>query len=116
MFALRQSKRTPMPPVSSQELLAEKTATWDYSDNREVELPQVVIDLLLAHAANDEEWQNAIDLYPIVRLTSVMKYIDGLPSLRQYSGTPVSMAVVSAAVAGAHNKVKTTAVALKALS
>ncbi len=81
---------------------------WDWRNNTEVELPQVVIDLLLAQRANDQEWQNAIDLYQFVGLSSVMNYIDGLPSLRQYFGTTTAtVARVSAAVA-ALAKAKTT--------
>ena len=117
LFALRQSKRPHLPPVSTQELLAEKTATWDWRNNTEVELPQVVIDLLLAQRANDQEWQNAIDLYQFVGLSSVMNYIDGLPSLRQYFGTTsATIASVSAAVARTHTKAKTTTVPVQARS
>ena len=48
------------------------------------------------------EWQNAIDLYQFVGLSSVMNYIDGLPSLRQYFGTTsATVAGVSAARANA---------------
>ncbi len=117
LFALRQSKRPHLPPVSAQELLAEKTATWDWRNNTEVELPQVVIDLLLAQRANEMEWQNAIDLYQFVGLSSVMNYIDGLPSLRQYFGTTsATVASVSAAVARTHTKAKTTTVPVQARS
>ena len=48
LFALRQSKRPHFALVSAQELLAEKTAIWNWRNNTEVELPQVVTLLLLA--------------------------------------------------------------------
>lgn len=114
LFALRQSKRPHLPPVSSQEILGEKVATWDYRENRELDLPQVVMDLLLAQGATQSEWHNAIDLYQIVGLSAVMKYIDGLPSVRQYFGTAVTVA--TAAVIPTQIKTKTTAVPVKALS
>ena len=116
LFGLRQQKRSHLPPVSSQELLSEKVPTWDRRENREVELPQVVIDLLLAGGANDQEWHSAIDLYQIIGLGGVMRYIEGLPSVRQYFDIPVSMTVASAAVIPAHAKVETRAVPVKALS
>lgn len=116
LFRLRQEKRPHLPPVSSQELLSEKVATWDSRENREVELPQVVIDLLLAQSASEREWQSAIDLYQIIGLGGVMEYIEGLPSLRKYFGTPVSTAAASTAVMPAQTKTKTTVVAVKALN
>ncbi len=116
LFALRQSKRPHLPPVSTQELLAEKTATWDWRNNTEVELPQVVIDLLLAQRANEMEWQNAIDLYQFVGLSSVMNYIDGLPSLRQYFGTTSATVAGASAAVAKLAKTKTTAVPVQALS
>lgn len=116
LFRLRQLKRPYLPPVSTQSLLSEKVATWDCQGSTEVELPQVVIDLLLAGAASNEEWQNVIDLYQIVGLAGVLKYIDGLPSLRQYFGIPVRMETASAAVVGTRTKVKTRAIPVKTLS
>lgn len=114
LFRLRQSKRPHLPPVSTQELLSEKVATWDCCENREVELLQVVIDLLLAQGANDKEWHSAIDLYQIIGLSGVMQYIDGLPSVRQFFDIPVSMAV-SATIVPTQNKTETTVVRVKAL-
>lgn len=115
LLGLRQSKHPHLPPVSSQELLGEKVATWDCRENREIELPQVVIDLLLAGGVNDHEWHSAIDLYQIIGLSGVMQYIDGLPSVRQYFDTPVSMTAASASVIPAPTKAKTRAVPVKAL-
>lgn len=116
LFRLRQSKRPHLPPVSSQELLSEKVATWDCRENREIELPQVVIDLLLAQGANDKEWHSALDLYQIIGLGGVMRYMEGLPSVRQYFDIPVSMTAASAAVRSGHTKVETRAVSVKALN
>lgn len=72
----------------------------------------MVVDLLLAQAATDDEWHNAIDLYQIVGLSAVMKYIDGLPSVRQYFQTAGTVA--TAAVIPTQIKTKTTAVLVKA--
>ena len=51
LFSLRQQARPSLPPVSSQELLAEKVSTWNARDRKEVEVPQVIVDLLLAQNA-----------------------------------------------------------------
>lgn len=114
LFRLRQEKRPDLPPVSSQEILGEKVSTWDCRENKEVELPQVVIDLLLDLGANESEWHSAIDLYEIIGLGGVMQYINGLPFVRQHFGIPVSIAV-SATVVPTQNKTETTVVRVKAL-
>lgn len=115
LFALRQLKQSPKPPVSSQELLAEKTATWDCRNNTEVELLQVVIELLLAQGANDEEWHSALDLYQMIGLSGVMRYVEGLPTLRKYFGTAGAAVTATATTIPAHTKAKTTTVPVQAL-
>lgn len=115
LFGLRQSKRPHLLPASSQEILGEKVLTWDCRENKEVELPQVVIDLLLAQGANDHEWHSAIDLYQIIGLGGVMRYVKGLPSVRQHFGYSVSTAAASEAVMPAHIKAKASSVSVDAL-
>jgi hypothetical protein len=113
LFRLRQEKRPHLPPVSSQELLAEKVSAWNHREKREVELPQVLIDLLLAQEASAQQWQSAMDLYEIVGLATAMRLVEGLPALRQHFGKAISTAAASAAVVPAQTKAKTTGVALK---
>lgn len=115
VFRLRQEKRSHLPPVSSQELLAEKVSTWSQRDPTEVELPQVMIDLLLAQGADDLEWQSAIDIFGVVGLPGAMSYIEGIPYLRKCKSVPVSTAHVSAAVP-VSSKAKVTSVSVKALN
>lgn len=93
LFNLRQQARPHLPPVSAQELLAEKVRTWNARDCREVELPQVILDLLLAQEATAEEWESAIDLFGVIGLSSTINYIESLPELRQYFGTTAAAAV-----------------------
>ncbi|WP_009631582.1 hypothetical protein [Synechocystis sp. PCC 7509] len=98
LFALRQQARPHLPPASSQELLAEKVLTWNARDCKEVELPQVIIDLLLAQRASDEEWESAIDLLGVIGLSSTINYVESLPVFRQHFNRAESTAVVSAKV------------------
>ena len=55
LFALRLQARPHLPPASAQELLAEKVLSWNARDCKEVKLPQVILDLLLAQEAKAEE-------------------------------------------------------------
>ncbi len=98
LFALRQQARPHLPPISSQELLAEKVATWNAQERREVELPQVILDLLLAQSANEDEWQSAIDLFGVIGLSATINFIDNLPMLRQHFNRSASTAKASAQV------------------
>lgn len=98
LFALRSKARPHLPPISSQELAQEKVATWSARDKREVELPQVIVDLLLAHNADDQEWQSAIDLFGVIGLPGVLRYLEQLPSIRQHFNRAASMAAASAQV------------------
>lgn len=98
LFNLRQQARPHLPPVSSEELLAEKVQTWNARDHREVELPQVILDLLLAQNATESEWESAIDLFGVIGLSSTINYVESLPELRQYFGTTATAAAVSAQV------------------
>lgn len=98
VFELRQAKRPHRPPVSSQELLAEKVFYWSKRERKEVELPQVMVDLLTDQNADDDEWQSAIDLFGVVGLFGAMTYIEGIPYLRKTKGLPISTAAESAAV------------------
>jgi len=98
LFSLRQQARPHLPPVSSQELLAEKVSTWNARDCKEVELPQVIIDLLLAQNATQEEWESAIDLLGVIGLSSTINYVESLPVFRQHFNRAASTAVVSAKV------------------
>lgn len=115
VFELRQQKRSHLPPISSQELLEEKIPAWNQRYQEEIQLPQVLVDLLLAHSANDQEWQSAIDLYDIAGLAAAMRLVEGLPVLRQHFWTPVSTAADSAAVPVVA-ATKTTKVTVKAFS
>jgi len=98
LFSLRQQARPHLPPVSSQELLAEKVKTWNARDRKEVEVPQVILDLLLAQSATEDEWESAIDLFGVIGLSSTINYIQSLPELRQYFGTTASASAVSTQV------------------
>ncbi len=98
LFSLRQQARPHLPPVSSQELLAEKVLTWNARDCKEVEVPQVILDLLLAQRATEEEWESAIDLFGVIGLSSTINYIESLPVFRQHFGTTANAAAVSTQV------------------
>lgn len=98
LFGLRQQARPHLPPVSSQELAQEKVATWSARDKQEVELPQVIVDLLLAHNADDQEWQSAIDLFPYIGLSSTISFVEGIPAFRQHLNKQSSTAKASAQV------------------
>ena len=98
LFSLRQQARPYLPPISSQELLGEKVRTWNARDHREVELPQVILDLLLAHSATDEEWESTINLFGVIGLASTINFIESLPVFRQHFNRAVSTAAASAKV------------------
>ncbi len=98
LFSLRQQARPHLPPVSSQELLAEKALTWNARDRKEIELPQVIIDLLLAQNAAEDEWESAIDLFGVIGLSATINYVESLPVFRQHFNRAASTAVVSAKV------------------
>lgn len=98
VFELRLQLSPHLPPVSTQELLAEKVSTWSKRERSEVELPQVMVDLLMSQNADAEEWQSAIDLFGVVGLFGAMTYIQGIPYLRKTKGLPISTAQESAAV------------------
>lgn len=98
LYALRQQARPHLPPISVQELAQEKVATWSMRDRKEVELPQVLVDLLLAQNASEEEWQSAIDLFPYIGLSGVLSFVEGLPAWRQHLNKQVSLAAASAGV------------------
>ncbi len=98
VFELRQEKSPHLPPVSTQELLAEKVSTWSKRERKEVEIPQVMVDLLHEQGADSQEWQSAIDLFGVVGLFGAMTYIEGIPYLRKTKGLPISTAAESAAV------------------
>lgn len=116
VFELRQAKSPNLPQVSSQELLAEKVSTWSQRDSTKVELPQVLIDLLLAQNADDEEFQSAIDLFGVVGLPGAILYVDGIPHFRECKGKPVSTAAASAAVVPSQAWSKATTVTVKAFN
>lgn len=113
LFRLRQQKRPHLPPVSSQDLLAEKVPVWNHYYREEVEIPQVLLDLLVAQNTDEEEWQSAIDLYEIIGLSGAMEYVRSIPYLRQHFGKPVSTAAASATVVPALMKTTTASVSVK---
>lgn len=98
LFSLRQQARPHLPPVSSQELLGEKVSTWNARDRKEVELPQVILDLLLAQNATPDEWESAIDLFGVIGLASTVNFIESLPVFRQHFNRLASTAAVSSLV------------------
>ena len=98
LFSLRQQARPHLPPVSSKELVAEKVSTWNARDLKEVEVPQVIVDLLLAQSASDDEWESAIDLFGVIGLASTINFVEALPVFRQHFNRAASTAVVSAKV------------------
>lgn len=98
LLALRQQARPHLPPVSSEELLAERVRTWNARDRKEIELPQVILDLLKAQNATQEEWESAIDLFGVIGLSDTINYVESLPELRQHFGKTASTAAVSAQV------------------
>ena len=98
LFSLRQQARPHLPPVSSQELLAEKVSTWNARDCKEVELPQVIVDLLLAQSATPDEWESAIDLFGVIGLSNTINYVESLPVFRQHFNRAASTAAASAKV------------------
>jgi hypothetical protein len=108
LFSLRQQARPHLPPVSSQELLAEKVRTWNARDFREVELPQVILDLLLAQNATEDEWESAIDLFGVIGLSNTINYIQSLPVFRQHFNRNATNAAASAKVQPSANKSTTT--------
>ncbi len=63
-----------------------------------MEVPQVIIDLLLAQSATEGEWESAIDLFGVIGLVSTINYIESLPELRQHFNKAASTAAVSAKV------------------
>ncbi len=95
LFSLRQQARPDQPPASAQELLAEKVRTWNARDSREVELPQVILDLLLAQSATPDEWESAIDLFGVIGLASTINFIESLPVFRQHFNRAASTAAAS---------------------
>ncbi len=101
LYALRQKARPHLPPISAQDLAQEKVATWSARDHKEVELPQVIVDLLLEKNADDDEWQSAIDLFGVIGLPGVLRYLEQLPSIRQHFNRVTSMASASAQVSPA---------------
>lgn len=88
LFQHRLKYRPHLPPISSQEILAEKISTWSIRDKREVELPQAVVDVLRTMGANDEEWQSAMDLFEVAGIPCAMEYAQGLPTFRRWKGLP----------------------------
>ena len=98
LFSLRQQTRPYLPPVSSTELLAEKVSTWNARDRKEVEVPQVIVDLLLAQSATPDEWESAIDLFGVIGLASTINFIESLPVFRQHFHRAASTAAASAQV------------------
>ncbi len=106
LFSLRQQARPHLPPVSSQELLAEKVLSWNARDSasahaglrKEIELPQVILDLLLAQNATEGEWESAIDLFGVIGLSSTINYIESLAIFRQHLGTTAAASAVSTQV------------------
>lgn len=64
-------------------------------DRREVELPLVIIELLRSHNADEDEWQSAIDLFGVIGLAGVLRYIEGLPIFRQHLNKQVSTAALA---------------------
>lgn len=115
LYAMRQKARPHLPPVSVQELAQEKVATWSARDKREVELPQVIVSLLLAQNATEDEWQSAMDLFPYIGMAATLNFIEGLPALRTYFNKTTSTAAVSAAVPVVA-KAQDNTVVIKALS
>lgn len=98
MFALRSKARPHLPPISAQELAQEKVATWSARDRQEVELPQVIVDLLLAQNATEDEWQSVIDLFPYIGMGATLSFIEGLPAFRQHFKKSASTAAASAQI------------------
>lgn len=98
LFSLRQQAQPNQPPVSSQELLAEKVSTWNARDRKEVEVPQVIVDLLLAQSATPDEWESAIDLFGVIGLASTINFVEALPVFRQHFNRSTSTAAASAKV------------------
>ena len=72
--------------------------TWNAHDRKEVEIPQVIIDLLLAQNATQEEWESAIDLLGVIGLSSTINYVESLPVFRQHFNRSASLAAASAKV------------------
>jgi len=95
LFSLRQQARPHLPPVSSQELLAEKVSTWNARDCKEVKLPQVIVDLLLAQSATPDEWESAIDLFGVIGLVSTINFVEALAVFRQHFNRAASTAAAS---------------------
>lgn len=98
LFALRQQARPHLAPISAQELAQEKVATWSMRDRKEIELPQVIVDLLLAQNATEDEWQSAIDLFGVIGLPGVLRYLEQLPSIRQHFNRAASTTAASVQV------------------
>ena len=95
LFSLRQQARPHLPPVSSTELLGEKVLTWNARDQKEVELPQVIIDLLLAQSASEDEWESAIALFGVIGLAATINFVEALPVFRQHFNRSASTAAAS---------------------
>lgn len=112
LFALRQQARPHLPPISAQELAQEKVSTWSMRDRKEVELPQIVVDLLLAQNATEDEWQSAIDLFPYIGLSSTIGFVEAIPAFRQHLNKQVSMAAESAQVKPSQQATTTQQVSL----
>lgn len=115
VFELRQESHPHLPPVSSQELLAEKVTAWSKRDRTEVALPQVMVNLLNNQGADEQEWQSAIDLFGVIGLAGAMSYVDGIRYFRKQKGATVSTAAESAAVP-VMAVIKATSVTVKAFS
>lgn len=109
LFQYRLKYHPHLPPTSSQEILAEKITTWSMRDRQKVELPQAIADVLRAMGANDEEWQDAIDLFGVAGMPCAMEYAQALPSFRRWKGQPeMPLLTQSQAVATTHKRDETT--------
>ncbi|GAB1545277.1 hypothetical protein NUACC21_79530 [Scytonema sp. NUACC21] len=70
------------PTLSEQTLLTESIEHWDSNQNKIINLPVALVELLKKANASQEEWENAISLFQVAGADAALKYIEGLPTLR----------------------------------
>ena len=72
--------------ISEQELLLEAAVYRDVGTGKETNLPTAIIKILKEKKATLDEWETAIALYQVTESQGVIKYLEGLESLRKNFG------------------------------
>lgn len=70
------------PTLSEQTLLTGTIEHWDSNQNKIINLPVAIVELLKEANASLEEQENAIALFQVAGADAALKYIEGLTTLR----------------------------------